>query len=82
MADQLSTPAQNALALEILKAWRTERELLLALAFALERQLEPEDPENPQDSDNVTAWRLCQILYEQLTDSREQKFFKDLAKAA
>ena len=43
-----------------------ERELLLALAHALEGRLRPADPRNPRDDDRVTEWRLAELLAERL----------------
>lgn len=44
-----------------------ELETLLALAIALERQLEPTDPDHPEDEHPTTAWRLSQVLNERLS---------------
>ena len=46
-----------------------EREKMLALAMALCRRLEPVDPKDPADTDDITSWRLAQLLEERLTDT-------------
>jgi len=39
-----------------------EHEILLALAIAVRRQVEPIDPVKPSDTVDTTAWRLAQVL--------------------
>jgi hypothetical protein len=46
-----------------------EYETLLALAIVLMNRLEPRDPANPSDSDDVTSWRISQIPHERITDT-------------
>jgi hypothetical protein len=43
-----------------------EHETLLALAMALLRQVEPVDPDAPNDAVDTTAWRLAQVLEQRL----------------
>ncbi len=45
-----------------------ELDKLLALSHVLVRELEPKDPKNPTDSDNLTAWRTAEILCERLNE--------------
>lgn len=52
-----------------------EHETLLALAIALRHQLEPNDPDNTDDCDHITAWRLSQVLNRRL---EETQFLKDM----
>lgn len=47
-----------------------ERDRLLALAMTLRQRLEPVDPKDPTDSDDLNAWRLAQLLEERLTSVR------------
>ncbi len=47
-----------------------ERDRLLALAMVLRQRLEPVDPKDPTDSDDLNAWRLAQLLEERLTSVR------------
>lgn len=42
-----------------------------ALAFALLTSLTPKDPKNPPEGHPLTAWRLAQILYENLSDTSD-----------
>ena len=44
-----------------------EHDKLLALAFALVHRLEPVDPQNPTDTDDLTSWRFAQMLEERLS---------------
>lgn len=46
-----------------------ERETILALSMALRKWLEPDDPQDPKDSDDLTAWRLAQILEDRLSST-------------
>lgn len=43
-----------------------ELETLLALSITLMNRLEPGDPKNPSDSDDITSWRLSQVLNDRL----------------
>lgn len=43
-----------------------EHDKLLALAITLRQRLEPADPQDPTDSDDLTAWRLAQLIEERL----------------
>ena len=55
---------------EIIDFWEEEREQLLALIFAIEQQVVPKDPDgHPREGENATAWRLCQIGYDKLSDA-------------
>lgn len=44
-----------------------EMETLAALSIALVNQLAPSDPDNDDDCENPTAWRLSQVLSDRLT---------------
>jgi len=55
----------------IFERWNEERDQFLALATALMIVLEPDNPKDPQDNDNITAWRLSQVLVDLLSDARE-----------
>lgn len=46
-----------------------EHEKLLALAIALRHLLEPADPHNPAENDDLTAWRLAQLIEERLSST-------------
>lgn len=46
-----------------------ERDRLLALAMVLRQRLEPADPKDPGENDDLNAWRLAQLLEERLTDT-------------
>lgn len=46
-----------------------ERDRLLALAMVLRQRLEPVDPKDPGENDDLNAWRLAQLLEERLTDT-------------
>ena len=52
-----------------------EHETLLALAIALMHQLEPNDPDNTDDCDHITACRLSQALNGRL---EKTQFLKDM----
>lgn len=45
-----------------------EHETLLALAITLMNRLEPTDPANPAGDDDITSWRLSQVLHARITD--------------
>jgi len=55
----------------ILNRWTEDRDQLLAMAYALQLVLTPDNPKDPQDGDNITAWRLSQVLVDLLSDARE-----------
>ena len=65
MAEQQFTPtaAMNKFAFEFLD---DELETLLALSITLMNRLEPNDPKNPSDRDDITSWRLSQVLNDRL----------------
>ncbi len=44
-----------------------ELETLLALSITLMNQLEPDDPQNHEDYEHITAWRLSQVLNDRLS---------------
>ena len=46
-----------------------EHETLLALAITLMNRLEPTDPANPTDNDDITSWRLSQVLNDRISDT-------------
>lgn len=46
-----------------------EQDRCAALAHSLVVQLEPNDPENPSDSDDLTGWRLAEILHDKLSSN-------------
>ncbi|PJC21603.1 MAG: hypothetical protein CO065_02375 [Comamonadaceae bacterium CG_4_9_14_0_8_um_filter_57_21] len=52
----------------VFDSWSDEREQLNALSMAIERCLTPVDPSDPQDNDNIQAWRLSQVLSELSSD--------------
>ena len=43
---------------------------LYALAFALECALEPKNPEDPQDDENINAWRLATVMTDRLGSTK------------
>jgi hypothetical protein len=43
-----------------------ELEKLNCLSIALCNQLQPDDPKNPDDGDNLIAWNLARIMSERL----------------
>ena len=55
----------------ILNRWTEDRDQLLAMAYALQIVLTPDNPKDPQDNDNITAWRLSHVLVGLLSDARE-----------
>ncbi len=63
----------------VLESWNDEREQLGALAMALERGLTPADPSDPQDGDNIHAWRLSQVLSGLLSDVSSFSVLKKMA---
>lgn len=46
-----------------------ERDTLLALAMVLRERLEPDDPKDPGEYDDLNAWRLAKLMEERLTDT-------------
>lgn len=68
MAEQEFTPTagQNRLAFDFLE---DELETLLALSITLKNQLEPDDPQNHDDCEHTTAWRLSQVLNDRLAST-------------
>ena len=84
MADQLSTPMEKArsIAKFAFNAIEDADDQLLALAIALERQLSPLDPKDPEDSDNITAWRLAQVMCDMLGDSANKKSARKMVEDA
>lgn len=46
-----------------------EHEKLLALAMTLRQRLEPANPKDPTGGDDLTAWRLAELLEERLTST-------------
>ena len=53
----------------VLDMFEEQQEQLLALISSLENEVRPKDPKNPQDGENVTAWRLAQIAHEMLAST-------------
>lgn len=52
-----------ALAMDLIS---DELDKLHCLAIALSNQLEPKDPKNPTDGDDLISWRLAEVLEERL----------------
>lgn len=46
-----------------------ELEKLLALSIGLVNHLEPRDPSDPDQHENLTAWRMAQVLNERLSST-------------
>ena len=65
----MATDNFTNVAKDILDVWEDERDKLQALAYTIERELAPADPEKPEDNPNFTALKLAQILYEMLSDA-------------
>lgn len=63
----------------VLESWHDEREKLEALAIALERCLTPDDPSDPQEGDNIHAWRLSGVLADLLSSTTEFSALKKMA---
>ena len=55
-----------SLLMELINA---EHERLAALAAALEYWTSPKNPDDPEDCQNPTAWRLAQLLDERLSST-------------
>lgn len=63
----LETGLASAAQLEFaLKFLGEEHEKLYCLAYAILQRVEPVVPDNPAEDDDITAWRLAQILVERL----------------
>lgn len=68
MAKQEFTPTTEVLqfAFESLKE---EIEKIRALAVAVLHRLEPQDPDHPEEVENLISWRLAQALEERTDDA-------------
>ena len=55
-----------------------EQDRCAALAHSLVVQLQPNDAENPTDHDDLTAWRLAEVLHEKLSSSEVSESVRKL----
>ena len=70
MPKEAPTTAVDAVKIRFaLKYLEEEHETLLALAIALQNQLEPNHQTSPDDCHHTTAWRLSQVLHARITDA-------------
>lgn len=63
------SPSRAALYNHVIDGIEEHLDQLHALAFALLQRVEPEDPKNPEEECNLTAWRLAQIMYDMLSSN-------------
>jgi len=52
---------------------QSELETLLALSITLTNELTPDDPDNHDDYEHTTAWRLSQVLNDKLSSTKFSK---------
>ena len=55
-----------------------EQDRCAALAHSLVVQLQSNDPENPTDHDDLTAWRLAEVLHDKLSSSEVSESVRKL----
>ena len=68
MAKQEFTPTTEVLQFAF-KYLQEEMEKIEAVAFALVQRLGPQDPEFPDDIENIASWRLAEVLAERAGDA-------------
>lgn len=59
-----------------------EHEKLLCIALSLANKLEPKNPKDIQDDEDVIAWRLAQVLEERLSSVEFLNDMRGLLKVA
>lgn len=62
-------PARAVTYENVLGMFDEQSNQLHALVFCLLKEVEPQDPKNPEDGVNLTAWRLAQVMYEMLSST-------------
>jgi hypothetical protein len=67
----LQPAAQVAIHQEVLGIFSESQDQHCALATALLKELTPDDQRNPPDGHPLMAWRLCQILYDKLSETTD-----------
>jgi len=53
----------------VIDGFEEHRDQLHALAASLVYQLRPNDPKNPEDTCNMVAWRLSEIMLDMLSST-------------
>lgn len=77
MAEKAFTPTPGNLSVAY-SYFHEEIETMLCLAICLQNHLEPKDPDNPEASEDIIAWRLSQVLHERLTNRRFSEDMREL----
>jgi len=65
MADLHSIDAHIALA-----KYTQERDQLEALTISLLNRLAPNNPDEPDENCDITAWRLCEVIYDKVSSNQ------------
>lgn len=65
-------PARTAIYEYVLDTFEEQQAQLFELTNCLLRAVEPENPKDPEDGANLTAWRIAQVMYEMLSTTALQ----------